>query len=396
MKILLILPVSIMPGNRGDSVHMFSLSKTWAVLGHIVHVIVLKSTRRERRIERIEHLTIHRLPITMSPITEVQPSFEFFINLFKLPLILILAFTYSLYIMHKHDFDLVLVRYRPPFSSISLMLSILTKKPMITKFVGTAVYRYRNYPFMKKVFNFLVKWSYFSIVDNSHMANTFAEEIPQQRLKVIQPPVDFDLFKPQTSSEVIGFGKSFVILYVSSFRKAEEVLKFILASNIVAQKIPNMKFILIGDGELKSPAMELTEQLGLKEEVLFLNSVNHKRIPLFLARADVLVALYHPSYRAIPVKILEYAAAKKPIITTENVASIFEQEITDFQATKNFCVVDYDIKTIANAMITLYQNKELREIIAENMYEITAEYFSLKNIAEKYLDLFHESIRRRQ
>jgi len=228
------------------------------------------------------------------------------------------------------------------------------------------------------------------------MANTFAEEIPQQRLKVIQPPVDFDLFKPQTSSEVIGFGKSFVILYVSSFRKAEEVLKFILASNIVAQKIPNMKFILIGDGELKSPSMKLTEQLGLKEEVLFLNSVNHKRIPLFLARADVLVALYHPSYKAIPIKILEYGAAKKPIITTENVASIFEQEITDFQATKNFCVVDYDAKTIANAVITLYQNKELREMIAENMYEITTAYFSLKNIAEEYLDLFQETIRKRQ
>ena len=392
MKILLILPVRIMPSNTGGSVHMFSLSKAWAVSGHIVHVLVQKSERKQRNIERIGRLTIHRLPTTISPRIEVRPSSEFFINLVKIPMTLIFAFAYSLYIMRKHNFDLIFVRYRPPFSFISLMLSILTKKPMIIKFVGTAVYQYRNYPFIKKVFNFLVKWSYFSIVDNSYMANTFAEEIPKQKLKVIPPPVDIDLFKTQSFSEAIGFEKSFVILYVSSFRKVEGVIKFILASNIVIQKIPNTKFILIGDGELKSSAMKLAEQLGLKEEVLFLNSVNHKTIPLFLARADVLVALYHPSYRAIPIKILEYGAAKKPIITTENVASIFEQEITDFQATENFRVVNYDVKKIANAIITLYKNKELRETIAENMYKITAERFSLKTIAEKYIDLFQETI----
>ena len=389
LRILLVLPVNNIPGKTGDSIHIYNLCKAWTASGHITHVIALRSMHQKKLFEQDDGVFVHRLPFTLSPINQL--TFDTFKSIIKLPFILITALLFSLSLMLREDFDLLFVRYRPPFSSISLIISTLTRKSLITKFAGTAVYNYIGLPFEKAFFKLLIKQSTFVVTDNSYMAKVFKKEIPEQKLKNIQPPVSLELFPTQLLKNRKKTSSEFVVLYVSSFRKDEDVTKFVLASRVVLKKFPDVSFIMVGDGVTKPAAVKLSEQLGLKDAFSFLGSVPHHEIPHLIANSDLLVALYIQKYKAIPIKILEYGAARKPIVTTRNVAAIFENEINTFKAKDNFYVVNLNVKSIADALGALYKDETLRNRIATNMHNMVVKNFSLNIISEKYLSIFEET-----
>jgi len=392
MRILLILPVNEVTGTTGDAIHIETLCNAWATSGHFVHIVTLQSKNQKKVVEQKDGVIIYRIPFTISPITQL--TFDSLKSVLKLPLVLMASLLFSLRLMVKQDFDLIFVRYRPPFSSISLIMSILTRKPMITKFAGTAVYDYLNLPFERKIFELLVKQSTFLITDNSYMAKFFEKKVPKHKLKTIPPPVCLDLFPPQLLKNQKKTAREFIVLYVSSFRKDEDVMKFVLASSIVSKKIPNISFIMVGDGVTKTAAIKLSERLGVDSNLSFVGSIPHKEVPYLLANSDLLVALYVPKYMAIPIKILEYGAARKPIVTTKNIAAIFENEIDTFQAKDHLYVVDSNAKSIANALVTLYEDEELRNMLAKNMYKMAVKIFSLDIISNRYLSLFKETTKR--
>jgi glycosyltransferase involved in cell wall biosynthesis len=389
LRILLVLPVNNIPGKTGDSVHIYNLCKAWAASGHVTHIVALRSKHQKKVFDQNDGVIVHRLPFTLSPINQL--TFDTFKSIIKLPFILITALLFSLSLMLTQDFDLLFVRYRPPFSSISIFISTLTGKSLITKFAGTAVYNYVDLPFEKAIFKLLIKKSTFLITDNSYMAKVFKKEIPEHKLKNIQPPVSLELFSTQLLENQNKTSKKFVVLYVSSFRKDEDVTKFVLASRVVLKKFPDVSFVMVGDGVTKPAAVKLSEQLGLKSAFSFLGSVPHYEIPHLIDDSDLLVALYVQKYKAIPIKILEYGAARKPIVTTRNVAAIFENEINTFKAKDNFYVVNLNVKSIADALGTLYKDETLRNRIATNMHNMVVKNFSLNIISDKYLSIFEET-----
>lgn len=392
MRILLVLPVNTFPGKTGDSVHIYSLCKAWAASGHLTHVVTLKSKQQKDVFEQKDGIFIHRLPFTILPIDQL--TFNTLKSVIQLPLILMGALLFSLGLMITQNFDLIFVRYRPPFSSISLILSILARKPLITKFAGTAVYNYLSLPFEKKIFKLMIKQSTFLIADNSYMAKVFEKNISKHKLKNIQPPVSLDLF-PMKLLKCQKKTSKFVVLYVSSFRKDEDVTKFIFASSVLSKKIPDISFVMVGNGATKSDAIKLSERLGVANNFSFISAIPHSQIPHLLANSDLLVALYVQEYKAIPIKVLEYGAARKPIVTTKNVAAILENELEGFKAKDNLYVVDLNVKSIANALVALYEDEKLRNRIARNMYNTTIKNFSLDVISNKYLTLFEQTIKMR-
>ena len=391
MKILLVLPVNSFPSDAGDSIHIYNLCKAWASSGHSTHVVTLKSKQQKKVFEQKDGIFIHRLPFTFSIPPERGLNFESLKNVIKIPLILMTSLLYSLGLMLTNEFDLFFVRYRPPFSTISLLLNFLTRKQLIIKFAGTAVYSYLKLPLEKQVFKLFIRRSSFLITDNSYMLKVFNKMISHYKIKNIQPPVSLDLFSNLSENRFCR-SKKFTVLYVSSFRNDEEVTKFVLASSIVLRRFPDISFIMVGDGAKKAATVRLCERLGVKNNFTFLGSVPHNLVPHLLVTSDLLVALYSPKYKAIPLKILEYGASRKPIITTKNVASIFENELDTFKGKDNFCVVDSDVRSIANGLVALYEDEKLRNKIAKNMYNMTAENFSLDVISNKYLGVFKEAL----
>jgi glycosyltransferase involved in cell wall biosynthesis len=398
LKILLILPTPDFPGVTGDSLHIYNLCRGWTDCGHSAHIVTLGLKGKQSVVEQEGRFFIHRLPFTISPFNELTPNS--IKSIFKLPFVLLASFFFSIYLMYVENFDLIFVKYRPPFSHVSLIINMLTRKPIITKIAGTAAFtkvpsqvtanKYLNLPFEGILFKILINRSNFVISDNSYMEKFLQGMVPESKVVNIPPPVSLNFFDIEEKEKQEG--RPFVVLYMSSFRKDEDVIKFILACSIVAKKIPEISFRLLGDGVTKSVAVELSKRLKLASNLSFVDQVAHHEIPSILANSDLLVALYVPEYNAIPLKILEYAAARKPIITTKNVATAFENEIGNFRDTCFFYPVELDAKSVADAITKLYSDSALRDVLAKNAYEMVANNFSLDTISSKYIKVFKETV----
>ena len=59
------------------------------------------------------------------------------------------------------------------------------------------------------------------------------------------------------------------ILSVGRLVKQKDFYNLIIAFNIIKQKIPNYKLIIIGDGHLKNKLQDLVNNLGLKKRIIF-------------------------------------------------------------------------------------------------------------------------------
>lgn len=218
---------------------------------------------------------------------------------------------------------------------------------------------------------------------------TFLESyVSKSKLKNIAPPICINEHILLNSNKNSENNKKFFVTYVSSFRGEEDVVKFIFAASIISKKNPNISFIIVGDGVNKEEAFRLSESLG--GFVTFKGRIPHNEIPEILSMSDVLIALYTDEYRAIPIKLLEYAIAKKPIITSKNVLEVFTTEIMPF-GVKNFQIlypVNLTVESIEAAIIKLYHDELLRKTLANNMYKVVTHYFSIDEISLKYLKLF--------
>src|SRR3989338_268693 len=87
-------------------------------------------------------------------------------------------------------------------------------------------------------------------------------------------------------------------------------------------KNPDIIFVLVGGTKEDIDFYgDLVSRLGIKERVLFVGSVAHSLVPVYLKAFDVLLAPFpeneHYNFYMSPMKIFEYMASKRPIISTK-------------------------------------------------------------------------------
>lgn len=92
-------------------------------------------------------------------------------------------------------------------------------------------------------------------------------------------------------------------------------LYFLDAVEIAARQVPNIHCLIVGDGELASVIKAKVS--GREHLFRFVGAVPYERIPAFFACTDV--GLYpgdlQPYFHAaLPIKVLEYTAAMKPVV----------------------------------------------------------------------------------
>jgi glycosyltransferase involved in cell wall biosynthesis len=92
--------------------------------------------------------------------------------------------------------------------------------------------------------------------------------------------------------------------------KAHDV--FLAAASVVAQEMPQSRFVVVGDGECRSTLENLTRRLGLVEHVTFLGW----RPDLERIYADLDLVVLTSRNEGSPVSVIEAMAAAKPVVAT--------------------------------------------------------------------------------
>ena len=95
-------------------------------------------------------------------------------------------------------------------------------------------------------------------------------------------------------------------------RKVKRVEDFVAMASVVKNKIPDSKFVIIGDGHLKEELVSMSGRLGLRESISFLGTVPNpvEYIPNF--RVGVITSESEGFSNAI----IEYMACGVPVVAT--------------------------------------------------------------------------------
>jgi len=142
--------------------------------------------------------------------------------------------------------------------------------------------------------------------------------IPMERIHVVKNGVHLHKYnlteKSQPLLEKLGLQNKFIVGYIGTHGMAHN-LDFILDC---AAKVtdPNIHFLFVGDGAMKSRMVYKMQTLGLKN-VTMLDAILKDEVPRYISITDVaLVPLKKRDTfkKVLPSKIFENAAMRKPIL----------------------------------------------------------------------------------
>ena len=152
------------------------------------------------------------------------------------------------------------------------------------------------------------------------------------------------------------------------------------ASAEVLKDFPKAKFVLIGEGELKSSLESSAKEKNVLSSFMFLG--NQTDIPGLLSQMDIFVL---PSlWEGLPLVLLEAMAAKKPVVATNVNGTV---EIIE-SGKEGILVPPKNSTDLASAIKRLLNDADLREKYAEAGYNKIVSEFSLKTMVNKTEEVY--------
>ncbi len=172
---------------------------------------------------------------------------------------------------------------------------------------------------------------------------------------------------------------------VARFTEQKGLKYFVEAAKLIKEQIPNCKFIIVGDGELKNSLIKFAQNIGIYQEIIFTGYRVDAVSILSIFDIFVLPSLWE----GMPYTILEAMALKKPVVAT----NVFGNSEIVLNGKTGNLVSPRDSLAISKAVIALLKNKEKAKKMGENGFHRIKTDFSGKKMTEKiehiYLELLN-------
>ena len=322
---------------------------------------------------------------------------EFFsiISMIKYGFKLMLAYTsLAVRYLKLENHDVVIVGYNGYFDiPLAKLLTKIRKKPLIFTPVfplyETLVEdrKYVNKTSIKsKIIHFIDEISCrladFIIIETDSYIDYYCEEFKIPREKYFKIPLGADetnFFQRQQKVQkkdpnllkLLFYGKFIPLQGISYIIKAAKIL----------EKNKDVEFEIIGSGQLSNNIRNLAAKLNNKN-VKFIDWINYRELPEHILDADVCLGIFGSTpkaQRGVPIKVYEALAMKKPVITGDTPAA---REVFTHKVNAILCEIG-NPEALADSIILLKKNRELREIIAESGYKLYQKIFSSEQIANR-------------
>lgn len=196
-------------------------------------------------------------------------------------------------------------------------------------------------------------------------------------IRVIPNAANFiaDSYSDCSAKRVIAVGR---LDYQKSFDR------LILVWEKVHEKMPDWRLDIFGQGEWKEMLQQMIDERGL-QDVVKLNAPT-KNIGREYAESSMLVMSSH--YEGFPMVMIEAMACGLPAVCFD-----FKCGPRDIivEGENGVIVPDGDIEGLAEAMIRLMKDEELRKRMGENAKRVV-ETYSEEKVMSKWLQLYEETI----
>lgn len=217
------------------------------------------------------------------------------------------------------------------------------------------------------------------------------DKIPDDKISVVHIGIDEKIVKTthekkeKIVSEFNIKSGDIVIGSISRLVPFKGHLNLIEAIKPIVEKFPNVKLIIVGDGELLEKLKNETINKGLENNIIFTGYRND--LAEIFSVFDFVV---HPSIdfggESFPIVLLMSIAAKKPVIAS-NVGDISYQ-IKNGE--NGFLIKPGDVNELTNKIIELVNNRELINSMSKKSYEIYSKNYTLPIMTEKIEDIYNK------
>lgn len=200
------------------------------------------------------------------------------------------------------------------------------------------------------------------------------------KIYVIPNGVDLDQFKIGSGSKIRERYKRPIIGFIGSF---EYFIDFDIILG-AAQKLPHLTFLLVGNGRDFERVKKRIENSGLSNVVL-IGGVTHSEIMRHIDAMDICLNIFKKipiSHSACPIKLFEYLAMKKPVISTrlDEVKRMFGNNLF-YADSVNELVQSIDI---------ILKNRDALMKNISKCYKLIKENYKWNNIVEDILEKINE------
>lgn len=199
-------------------------------------------------------------------------------------------------------------------------------------------------------------------------------------------PVEFENLNPESVRRRHGISpEDPLIITANKLHPRKRVDLFIKAIPQIRKEIPNLKGLILGTGPEEANLKALTKSLGLEGGLIFCGHIG-KDIPNYYAAADVYV---HPGKNEpFGLSVIEAQMAGIPVVSVKE-----GEPLRTVVENKTGLFVKATPEDIAEKVIFLLKNDELRKEMGRNAREHVGKNYTWQISAQKFLAVCHKYIK---
>jgi len=157
---------------------------------------------------------------------------------------------------------------------------------------------------------------------------------------------------------------------------------FLNSAKLILDAGMNVRFVLVGDGNLRDNLEQQVKNLGIDRKVCFAGFREDAKDLLDLFDVFTLSSLHE----GIPIALLEAMILGKPVVVTRvgGISEVVRDHVC------GMLVPSGDAKSFAEACLKVLQDKVLRDALSENAYKTIQENYSLDIMVNKTRDVYRK------
>jgi len=221
----------------------------------------------------------------------------------------------------------------------------------------------------------------------SHIAEGYVRRAYNRSCRVVRSGVDIERFRNASGTAFrkrCGMAKDFVLLQVGNLELNKRQVDSLKALHILSKTYESVKLVFDGGGR-QSELIRLSEQLGVRDKVLFINSANDEELSESYAACDAFV---FPAQITWGLAAVEAMAAGKPVVASNRcgVSEIIEDNV-------NGIIVEHARPDqLAHQVKRLIEDSALRRRLGDSAHEYVKNNLSWQKYAENMERVLEQTV----
>ncbi len=379
------------PCNHGTPGGIREKAEALAELGHEVHVITYASCQPGE----VRGVKIHRIP-AFGPVNDVRvgPSVaKIFWNIALIFKLIQVVWRERLDVLHGINYEGAMIGWAA---------KVVTGRPLVYGAVNTMIDELHTYKFIRpqwlakglaRVLDWAVPRMADRIVCYTHAIKNFLVDsgIPAHRVMEVKLGIDLSMFadaKPGNARERMGVNGEELVMYTGVLNKFQRIDYLLDAMKVVLAERPNAKVAFVrtlDDEEHRREVHRAAEERGVAHACVYPPILEFAELPAFIAAADLTV-VPRPDCPGVPVKLLNFMAAGKPVVVTKGSS----QGLRD--GVEALVTADHDTEAMGRAILRVLDDAALAAELGRRARIVAYSEYDRLAAARHLADVYRESM----